>query len=269
MSAVSKVIQELYSNMLTTHRLAVHELVNKNKGNFFGIIWLWLNPMIQILIYAFVFGYGIRNRAPVEGQSFFFWLIPGYIMWNFVNSVVTQASRSVVRKLGIISKMRFPVSITPAIIVIAEFYVHIMMLLTVMIIMVVFGHYPVTKYWLYLPYFSLSAVIFLYAVSIFNSTITMMIRDYQHVVYNTMRMLFFLTPILFPMKGTAKWMTIIMKLNPISYLVEGYRDALVFGRRTVFMSYRWGIYFWIVTIMFFIIGSMIHVKMRKNLLDFK
>lgn len=266
MKSIGTVITEIFQNMGIIHRLAINDLVVKNKDSALGILWLWINPAIQIAIYAVVFGQ-IRQNTPVENVAFFYWLLPGFIMWNYISNVVTLASRSILSKMGIVTKMKFPVSIIPAVVVLSEMYVHILMVITIAIVLVASG-FPITIYWLQIPYYIFAATCFLYSLSLFNSALTTVIRDYQHIVYNVMRTLFFVTPIIFPANTMKGFLALILKLNPFTYLLEGYRDAFVFGRRTIFMSFRWGAYFWIIVIVLFIIGSILHIRMRKNLLDY-
>jgi len=268
MKFVHIITKEITHNFIIMHRLAMNALIVKNKGNLLGFLWLWINPAIQIAIYGVIFGQ-IRNNAPVEGVPFFFWIIPGYIMWHYVSAVIVPSSRSIIAKMGIVTKMRFPVSVIPGTIVLSELYIHLMLLLTVMGILVVAGYAP-NVHWLYSIYYILSAFCLLLALSIFNSAITSMLRDYQHIVYNIMRLLFFATPVIFPMTSMegSRWLSNFLKANPFTYLLEGYRDSFIFERRTVFLSTQWGAYFWSLTILIYVVGCILHYKMRKNLLDY-
>jgi teichoic acid transport system permease protein len=262
------ITKELARNFIIMHRLAVNELIVRNKGSLLGFLWLWINPAIQIVIYAVIFGQ-IRNNAPVEGVPFFFWIIPGYIIWHYISAVIVPSSRSIIGKMSIVTKMRFPVSVIPGTVVLSELYIHLMLLVTVMIILASAGYGP-NIYWLYTLYYMFAAFCLLLALSIFNSALTSMIRDYQHIVYNVMRLLFFATPVIFPISSMSgnRFLDFFLKINPFAYLLEGYRDSFVFSRRTVFLSTHWGWYFWTVTLLIYIVGCMIHYKMRKNLLDY-
>lgn len=266
MKSVIKVTKELVQNLMITNRLAINDLIVQNKGNFLGILWLWINPAIQIAIYAVVFGQ-IRKNTPVNGVEFFYWMVPGFIMWNYINSVITTASRSIVVKMGIVTKMKFPVSIVPAVVVLSELYIHLLILFTTIIILVSSG-FSATIYWLQVPYYLFAATCFLYALSLFNSAFTTVMRDYQHIVYNVMRTLFFITPIIFPLDTITGGLAVIVKFNPATYLLEGYREALLYNKTTILMSWKWGIYFWGIVLVLYVIGSIFHVRMRRNLLDY-
>lgn len=265
MKSIITVTKELVTNAGIIHRLALNDLITKNKGNFLGVLWLWINPSIQILIYWIVFG-SLRDSKPVDGIPYFLWISVGYILWNYISGVITPASRSIVNKMGIITKMKFSVSIIPAVTVLTELYIHIMLLMTVLILLQLSG-IPITKRYLDVVYFLFSTTVFLYSVSLFNSAITTVIRDYQHIVYNIVRALFFFTPVIYQLKDTKGPLGTIMKYNPLSYVIEGYRDALLYNSNSMITSLNRGLYFWGITIAFYIIGSILHVRMRRNLLD--
>lgn len=264
MISMFKVISELIENIVIIHRLAINDLITKNKGNFFGVLWLWVNPIIQIILYWIIFG-SLRNRAPVKGVEFFLWLSCGYILWNYISSVITPGSRSIVAKMGLITKMQFKVSMVPAIIVLSELYIHIMLVVTFLVILIISGG-QISIMGFQVIYYMIATTLFLYAVSIFNSAITTVIRDYQHVVYNIMRALFFFTPVVY-LNDKDDLLGTIMKFNPITYLMEGYREALLYHEMTTLLSLNKALYFWGITLIFFFIGSILHMRMRKNLLD--
>lgn len=268
MKSIYIVTKEVMQNLIIIHRISLNELIVKNKGNVLGVLWLWINPTIQLVIYALVFGEnGIRGGNSVGGIPFFYWLLPGFIMWNYISGVVTTGSRSIVAKIGLVTKMKFPVSVIPAVVILSELYIHILMVITMVLIIIPAG-YPITMYWWNVLYFAFAATCLLYSLSLFNSALTTVIRDYQHVVYNVMRAFFFVTPVVFP-TGTMKGViAVVVKANPFTYLVSGYRDSFVLASRTTFMSYRWGMYYWFIVIALYIVGSILHVKMRKNLLDY-
>ena len=84
MKSAITVLKELLENFYLVRRLSLYELKSKNKSNYLGITWEFLNPIIQILIYWFVFG-SIRQRAGIEvvpgfEVPFIHWLLGGFIL---------------------------------------------------------------------------------------------------------------------------------------------------------------------------------------------
>lgn len=261
------VTTEILMNQLMIYRLAYSDLLIRTKGTLLGWLWIWINPAFQIFIYGVVFGQGLRLSKPVEGVEFFYWLSAGFIMWTYISGTIGLASRSILSKIGIITKMRFPISVTPVVVVINNLYIHFLMLITVVIILV-FSGFPITKHYILLIYYIFSATCFLIAISILTSAITTIVKDFQHIVYNFMRMMFFVTPILFPEQNLTGILGQVAKYNPFVYLISGYRDCLVLQRATMFKNLQMGLYFWGVTLVIYIIGCILHVRMRKKLLDY-
>src|SRR5699024_4112662 len=95
--------------------------------------------VIQIMIYWFVFG-SIRQRADIEvapgiTSPFIFWLLGGFILWTFFYQSTIQGSKSIYSRLRLLSKMNFPMSVIPNIIIFSQFYIHLFMLGVAIIIL--------------------------------------------------------------------------------------------------------------------------------------
>ena len=80
------------------------------------------------MIYWFVFGFGIRQRAPIGDVEYFQWLFAGILVWFFINQGVMKATKSIYQKIRMLSKMNFPMSVIPNYIVISQFYPHLILL---------------------------------------------------------------------------------------------------------------------------------------------
>src|SRR5699024_12344433 len=84
MNSITIILKELITNLYLIRRLSLYELKNKNRSNYLGMACEIINPVIQILIYWFVFG-TLRNREPVEVNGievpFFIWLLAGFFLW--------------------------------------------------------------------------------------------------------------------------------------------------------------------------------------------
>src|SRR5690606_11895541 len=94
------------------------------------------------------------------------------------------------------------------------------------------------------------------------------IRDIHMLLNATLRMLLYLSPILWQMTILADPLPKIMKLNPLYYLIEGYRSAL-FGINWYFIEHwQYTLYFWLVVLLLFWFGSMLHVKFRRHFIDY-
>ncbi|MBD8070554.1 ABC transporter permease [Bacillus sp. PS06] len=273
MKSLLIIFKEQINSIYLIQRLAVYEMKSSNKNNYLGILWEILNPMIQILIYWFVFGSGIRGGKAVGDIPFFQWMLAGIIVWFFVNPSILEGSKGIYKKLKMMSKMKFPMSVIPSYLVIANFYHHLM-LVTIIIILLQFIGFPISIYMIQLPYFMLATVSLMISIVLITSTLTTIVRDVQMFIQAVMRMLLYLSPILWIPEVTpdspqmTELILFIMKINPLFYIVEGYRSSLLGTGWYILEQPLYTLYFWCVILFLFWIGSYLHVKFRRHLIDF-
>jgi teichoic acid transport system permease protein len=266
MKAVMTVLKEQIENFYLVRRLSLYEIKSANKNNYLGMLWEILNPGIQIAIYWYIFGVAIRGGREVDGVPFFQWMLAGILVWFFANPAIIEGSKSIYTRVKIISKMNFPISVIPSYVIFSKLYPHIM-LLGITIVLFQFMGQPINIYYLQLPYFLVATVIFLVALSLITSTLATIARDIQMVVQSVVRMLLYLTPILWASRALPDYAMEIMKLNPLYYLVNGYRAALL-GQGWYIFEGNLFLYFWGFTLITIFVGSAIHVKFRRHFVDF-
>ena len=267
MKSAWRVIKEQIEYFYLVRRLSVYELRSLTSGNYLGMAWEIINPAIQITIFWFVFGFGIRQRADVGDIPYFQWMLSGILVWFLINQGITKSSKSIYTKIKMLSKMNFPMSIIPSYVIFAQFYVHIVILILGTLLLQIIG-YPLSIYIIQLPLYTAAVLILLLGMSLVLSTLTTIVRDVQMLLQAVMRMLLYLSPILWPPSLLPEsWQTII-KLNPFYYIIEGYRYSLL-GEGWYFIeSPVYTMYFIGITAMIFIIGSYLHVKFRNQFIDF-
>lgn len=272
MKSAITVIKEQIKNFYLIRRLSIYEIKSNNRNNYLGTTWEIINPGIQLLIYWFVFG-TIRSRAPIEMGDieipFFAWLLAGFFLWTFSYQALIQGSKSIYTRLRMLSKMNFPMSVIPNIVIFSNFYVHIVLLVISIVIFQMMGFY-VSVYYIQLIYFIFAAFCLLFAISLITSTLSTIVRDFHMLLNSVLRMLLYISGVLWPITLLADFPLImnIMKLNPLFYLIEGYRAAF-FGTEWYFITnWQYTLYFWGLVIVLFMFGSMLHVKFRRHFIDY-
>lgn len=272
MKSALKVIKEQIDHFYLVRRLSLYELKSKNKNNYLGMAWEIINPAIQIMIYWFVFGL-LLSRADVtmggEPVPFISWLIGGFFVWTFFYQSTIQGSKSIYSRLRMLSKMNFPMSIIPSYIIFSQFYVHLVMVLISILIYQLMGYF-VNIYYLQLVYFIFATLCLLFVIALITSTISTIVRDFHMLLNSTLRMFLYLSGVLWPLSKLEEfpWLMELMKLNPLYYIIEGYRAAF-FGTEWYFITnWEYTIYFWGVVIVLLLIGSRMHMKFRRHFIDF-
>ncbi|MCU0094803.1 ABC transporter permease [Bacillus cereus] len=267
MKAIKSVIREQLDSIYLMGRLSLYELKQQYAASTLGVIWVFLNPLTQILVYWLVFGLGIRGGAPVEGVPFFVWMICGIIPWFFINSSIIQGSNSIYAKLNAVSKMNFPLSVIPTYVILSQLYTHMILLGVLLIIIVCIKGVSFLSI-IGLIYCIFSTFCFLIALAFITSTISTISRDIHLFIQSITRMLFYLTPVLWkPSEHMSGAFAFLMKANPFYYVIEGYRLSLLHGD----ISFIWSLYtlyFWGIAIILFVIGSMFHIRFRKQFVDY-
>ncbi|WLV24154.1 ABC transporter permease [Aciduricibacillus chroicocephali] len=266
------VLKEQLENFYLIRRLSIYELISKNRSNYLGILWEIINPVVQILIYWFVFG-SIRQRAAVEvapgiNAPFINWMLVGFILWTFFYQSTIQGSKSIYTRLRMLSRMNFPMSVIPAYIIVSHLYVHLFMLVIAILIFQLSGFY-INIYYLQLIYLLVGTTALVYAIALVTSTLSTIVRDLHMLLNATLRMGLYLSPVLWQMTTVLSGpVATLLKLNPLYYLIEGYRAAF-FGTGWYFLEHwQYTLYFWAVVILIFLFGAKLHVKFRRHLIDY-
>lgn len=269
---IKQVLKEQIEYRDLIFRMAMFENKGMYQIHYLGSFWQFLSPAIQIAIFWFVFG-TIRGGAPVDGTPFFLWLIIGLIPWFFISPALIQGSNSVHQKISLVSQMNFPVSLLPSIRIVGNSIQFIVMLCILGLITILYGIKP-TIYLVQLIYYLVCLYAFLFSFTILSSTISTLIRDYQVALQSFMRMLLYLTPILWDMSMISEKfgevgyiIENILKLNPLFYIIEGFRDAIL-GRAWFFEDIIYTGYFWALIFCILYFGTKIHMKFRKNFMDY-
>jgi teichoic acid transport system permease protein len=264
MKAVMDVLKEQIEHFYLIFRMASFDIKGKYQSHYLGIAWQFINPALQIIIYWLVFGLGIRNGHPIDSTPFIVWMILGAVPWFFMSAAIIQGSNSVYSKVSLVSKMKFPVSVLPSISIVSNLFNLVFMIIILVIILVVYGINP-GIYIVQLPYFLLCMIVFLFSITLLFSTIATIARDFQNILQSVMRMMLYVLPVLWDMSNIP-FLKLVM-LNPLYYLVDGFRKTFL-ASEWFFYDWKYMIYFWTFTLCILFIGSIVHIRFRKQFVDY-
>lgn len=262
--SIRYVFKENFNNIYRIYSISKYEIVADIRDSKLGLFWNFANPVIQVLTYWFVFGL-VWNKKAVDGIDYIYWMLGGMVVWFFMSPCITNGCNAIFSKTNVITKMKFPVSILPATVVFKELFNHFCLMIILFVILLIGGYYP-TIHWFGLIYYLFCAIIFSIALSMTTSVLNMLARDTRKLVLACMRLLLYLTPILWSIKSLPKVLWPIMKANPIYYIVQGYRDCFFFHYG--FMHYwKSMLAFWVITILLLSVGSYMMYKFKHKFID--
>ena len=268
MESLLFVLRENIKNLYRIKSITKYELKSDVRDTKLGFLWNILSPAIQIFTFWIVFGIGIRSGQDVKGIPFLPWMIVGMIVWFFVSPCITQGVGCIYSKRNIITKMKFPVSILPTTVVLKELVNHLIMVGIIAVLLIVLGFMP-NIYWLQIIYYMFCTFCFCISLNLITSVLNMFTRDISKLVKSLMRMLLYLTPILWTLdkvEAMYPMLALLLKLNPLYYVVEGYRQSIFYGI-PFFQNMGLTLYFWGVTIAMYCVGSWLMYKFKSRFID--
>lgn len=191
-----------------------------------GIIWVVLLPLAQAVIMAFVFSQLVR--IPVGDVPFVSFYLAALVPWTFINNGVNQGAVSILGQMPLINQVYFPREILP-LVKLGELAVDALFTFVALIVVnAIVGIYPNLN-WIFLPLLTGIALLGTFGIVLFLSVLTVFIRDIPQLVFVSMQLLFYLSPIIYPVSFIPEQLRWIVMLNPLVPLIQGYRDVLVFN----------------------------------------
>ena len=265
--SIAYVLRENFTNMHRIIAIAKYEILADMRDSKLGLFWNFANPAIQVLTYWLVFGIIMTGRSAQDGIPYICWLLGGIVVWFYISPCITNGCNAIYEKREIITKMKFPVSILPATVVLKELFNHMCLMVIITILFFVFGFYP-SMHWIGLIYYTICAVVFSVAFSLTTSVLNMMARDTRKLILACMRLLMYLTPVVWSVDKLAAYpaLEIIMKFNPIHYIVQGYRDCFFYHEGIISFGVQ-NIIFWSETVVLFMVGSFMIYKFKHRFMD--
>lgn len=257
-------IVENIKNIKQTILISKTDLVKFYKGAALGYSWAVIRPMVTILVYLFAFTF-IRTSSMVDGFPFFVWLIAGLTPWFFVNDGIVAGAMSIRQYRHFVTKMKFPISTIPTFVLLSKMYIQIMLIAAVIILFSCLGYFP-DIYYLQLIYYIPTMYIFFLVLSWTLSSLSVISRDFENLVKAAIQAVLWLTPILWNINNVSSpTLKFILKLNPVNYFIQGYRDTFLY--KHWFFESKYTIYIWIVIFIVAFIGSHIYKKLHKDFAD--
>ena len=238
-------------------------------GSYFGIIWMFVQPLATIVIYAFIFGpYGFKSAPPVPNTSYVIWLIPGLVPWFFFSEALNTLTGILQEYSYLVKKVVFPVELLPMIKLASCFLVHLCFVAIMLVAFLVSGKLPRCS-WIQIVYYSFAVSVLALGLGYFTSAVNVFFKDMQQIVGICLQFGIWMCPIMYDetlFTSRAPWVATLLKLNPLYYIVAGYRDSMLTGD-PFWMRPTLTVYFWVVTLLLFFVGLSFFRRLRPHFSD--
>ena len=255
---------DLYKNRRLVMKLAKNDFKTRYAGSYFGTFWAFVQPVVTILVYWFVFSVGFRSNTDELGVPFVLYLVAGIVPWFFFSDALSGGTNSLLEYNYLVKKVVFNISVLPVVKIISALFVHGFFVLLAIILYICNGRFP-DWYYLQILYYSACVFFLVLGLCYATSAIAVLFRDLNQIIGIGLQVGVWLTPIMWvseSMIGTNSLLYKILQLNPVFYIVSGYRDAFII-KRWFFERPVWTLYFWIFAICCFLFGNWIFKRRGK------
>lgn len=244
--------------------LAKNDFRARYIANQLGVIWAFVQPAVLIAIFWFVFEVGFKSM-PVADFPFILWLIAGMVPWLFFAESLQSATQSVLANSFLVKKVVFRVELLPIIQILSALAIHLFFVMVMLGLYMGYGYRP-SLYWLQLPYYLLATLVLVLGLSWLTSAVVVFLRDLGQLVAMLVQFGFWLTPVFWSVSILPERFLPLVRLNPVYYLVEGYRDSLI-HQQWFWQKPGLTLQFWLVALLLLLAGSLVFRRLRPHFAD--
>lgn len=245
--------------------LAKNDVKSRFSSSVLGAAWTVMQPLINMLVIWLVFQAGFKS-SNLEGDiPFIVWYMPAFLSWNLFSESVSQATNSIQEYSYLVKKVNFSVEIIPAIKIVSNTLIHLFFIAFIIFVNLCYGRLP-NLYYLQVIYYAVCCMAISLAIGLLTSAVTPFTSDVANIVSIIIQTGFWGTPIFWDPSQLTKGAQMLIRLNPIYYICNGYRDCFVY--QIPFYAHRVNtLYFWGITIVLWLIGSRTFNKAKQHFDD--
>ena len=211
--------------------LVARELKARYRGSVLGFLWTFVNPLLLLLVYTFVFSVVMPGaRAPgLEPYSLF--LFCGILPWTWFSSSLLESCTALTGSGTLLRKVMFPAEILPLVTVLTGL-VNFCLGLVILVAFTMYSGLPFfTADLVWLPVIVVVQFAWTLGLALLLSALSVHFRDIRDLLGNLMTLWFFATPIVYPYTQAPERFRPLLDLNPFTHIAGAYQDVLLAGGR--------------------------------------
>ena len=266
---ITQLPQELYANRRLIWRLAKNDFKRRYAGSYMGAVWAMVQPVVTVAMYFVVFQVIMEQKIELAGKGvtvpYLVFLTAGLVPWFYFSEALTSGMMALLEYEYLVKKVVFKISILPIIKIIAATFIHLFFVIVLLIISACYGFYP-NLYTLQVFYYSFCTFALVLAISYTTCSVVVYFRDLQQIVNIGLQIGMWATPVLWNIGQMSENVQMVLKINPLVYIVEGYRSA-IYGEQWFWEDFYSTMYFWIITVVLFVIGTLVYKRLKVHFAD--
>lgn len=217
---------EIYSYRTMIGSLVKRDLKGRYLGSVLGVLWNFINPLLQLVIYNFVFSKVMRSGI----DRYYMFLFVALIPWMFFSQSLVGGASCIVNQADMVKKIYFPREVLPISYVTAQLVNMLMCFIVIFVVMAIGGFTFNIKALVTLPVIMIVEYLLALGFTMFLSACSVYFKDLQHITGIVCMAWQFLTPVMYDSSQIPKSAVKLFYLNPMTYIVEAYRSVLYYGQ---------------------------------------
>lgn len=260
-----KLPEDLAKDRQLVFSLAKNDFKTRFAGSYLGIIWAFIQPIVTVMVYWFVFQVGLKSGNMSE-YPFIIWLVAGLVPWFLFSDCLSGGTGAMIEYSYLVKKVVFKIDILPIVKILSAVLINMFFVAIAVGLCWAYGYTP-NLYTLQLVYYFVCMIMLVVGIVYLTSAVVVFFRDLSQIIGIVLQVGIWATPIMWNAEATLPpiWNT-VFKLNPMYYIVAGYRDALL-SNVWFWDKMVWTIYFWIFTVAMIIIGTSVFKKLKIHFAD--
>lgn len=229
-AAIFHVVGDLYAQRHLLFQLVRRDIAGRYRGSLFGMVWAFLNPLLMLSVYTVVFGVFLRARWAGTSNSLQYSVVlfAGLIVFNFFAECLNRAPMLIAGNVNYVKKVQFPLQLLPWMSVgTALFHACVSLIVWAIFSGFVYG----TVHWtmIFLPLICVPLVLITVGVCWIVSSLGVYLRDIGQIIGVLTSVIMFLSPIFYAIESLPKPFQMVLRINPLTFIVEEARGVMIAG----------------------------------------
>jgi lipopolysaccharide transport system permease protein len=241
--------------------MVVRELKARYRGSVLGFFWSFINPLLLLLVYTFVFRYVLPARQP-NLDPYALFLFCGILPWTWFSSSVLESSNVLISGGNLIKKVLFPAEVLPIVNVLANM-VHFFLGLPILVGFLIYYRAPLQiSELVWFPVVVVVQLVLTLGIALIVSALTVHFRDLKDILSNLVTFWFFATPIIYSMQDAPPIGKMFLDLNPFTHLAVSYQEILFYPGN--FGHWKWLVALGAASVLLFLAGYYLFNRLRDT-----
>ncbi len=261
---VTPIVPLLWRERKIVYHMAENDLQARYAGSALGVFWAFAQPIMTMVVLWFVFQVGLRQQ-PLDNVPFILWFAAGYIPWICISDVITASMGCLTEYSYLVKKIQFHVEILPIIKIISAVIVHLAFWVFLAALFLYY-QYPINFYWFQLIYYLICMIVHVTGLAFICASLAVFLKDFGQIIALLLQLFFWVSPVVWAPENMIQSYLPLLKLNPLYYIIQGYRNSLIYSV-AFWDDSRMMILFWIFSVGLLVIGTSLFQKLKPHFPD--